>query len=615
MGTLLERNLRARGVDPTAVPRRTKLGRTVRAAGVRHTPEVDRILKIPRRQWWTDAITPAVVAEMTAAYRTPGGTWTLFPHQAWALLEAIDHRGHFGMLPVGSGKSLISALLPHTGPYRRPMLLQPSKLVAKTERDFAALSMHWRVAPVRIVSAQLLGSHTTGPALLETYMPDLIIIDEAHMFRNPDAARTRRLDAYIQKHRPVVLTMSGTYHEDSLHDYAHLLRWSLPPALRPLPEPADDGSDVELEDWSAAVDTDVPERLAPGALRAFTSAPRPGLTEIRNGLAERLRSTPGVIGHYDEGPGCSISLEADVFNDYGPAVDAAFETLALGETTDGWPVREAIVQYMHQWQYCLGYESYWDPRPPVEWSDALRQWGRQCRAVLAERIEGVDSPMLLARAIDRGEFDPGPLATWRAIRGTFTPNVKVRQIDDSVVQHVAKWLRTHPRGTVWTRHVPFGRRLSEVAGVPYFGAKGLDRNHTHIEQYRGGAAILSIDACRDGINIQDRYDCAYIVDPPGTGTANEQLIGRFHRRGQRSPEVSITYLMGCLSHYTSIARARERATNVSESALQSRKLLIGDWLIPSAGYFKSLDGPRWCAMTMDGRDTEALTRPDNGYTD
>lgn len=545
-------------------------------------------------------MTPVVVQEMTALYRTPNGTMTLLPHQAWALLEAEDCPGLFGDLPVGEGKTLLGFLLAHTGPYQRPWLVQPATLIEKTEREFRELSLDWRAHPrLQIVSAELLGSHTTGPKWFETHMPDCLIFDEAHLFKNRDSARCSRVAAYHDAHHPTIFTMSGTYHEDSLRDYHHLQKWSLPPELRFLPN-----DDVELGDWADAVDTAPQQRLPPGALRRLTDKPNPGLTDIRNALGDRMRSTPGVISVASKGPGCSIILKADTFNEYGPAVDAAFTCLEGNETTDGWPVKEAIVKHMHQWQYCLGYESYWDPRPPEEWRDALREWSKQCRDVLALKIDKVDSLRQVANAIDRGMFDPGPLTDWREIKPTFTPNVKSRVIDDAMVRHCAEWLATGTGKALWTRHVPFARRLSEISGVPYFGRKGLDAKGRSIESYTG-PAILSIAANKNGRNLQDRYHTFYVVDPPGTFKDWEQLIGRAHRRGQKADVVTVVVLIACLSHYTALARARQRARNVFENkgrldpGLGKPKIMLADWVIPSAAHFAGLAGPRWRTTLLD----------------
>lgn len=630
MGKLLDQQMARRGIDPATTPRRSKLGRLVRAHanGVMPSAEIERIRALPRREWRTDPDTPAVVAAMTAAYRTPGGTMTLLPHQAWALLEAEDHRGLFGDIPVGEGKTLCTFLLPLTGDYKRPLLFLPGNLAGeKTEREFAALSYHFRGHPgYRVASFELLGSPKSGPTLLETYMPDLVVIDEAHGFKNLTAGRTKRLAAYITQHGPdgdgvlrAVFTMSGTYHEDSLQDFQHLQKWSLPKKLWFLPE-----SPEELKDWCGAVDTDPPERLAPGALLTLLPEDqnltgKADLRAARQVFADRKATTPGVIVVSSEGPGCSITLEADVFDGYGPAVDAAFAGLAdRGERTDGCPVKEAIVAYMHQWTYALGYESYWDPMPPSEWRDALRGWSTCCRVVMSEEIDKVDTPAMVANAIDRNDprlphrvvynearHRPADLlAAWREAEPTFKVNVKERRIDDAMTTHAAEWLAGRKRGLLWTRHVPFARRLSEVSGVPYFGAGGLDAKGRSIETYSGGAAILSIEANKLGRNLQDRYDENYIVDPMGTCKDWDQVIGRTHRRGQKADVVSVRVLVGCLSHFTAITRARQRATNVGDSRgpKVDRKLLLADWLVPAASVFAAKDGPRWEPLKLPGRD-------------
>lgn len=590
MPTIVEQLLARCGKTIADLPRQTTLGKVVRRKGVAGSPELERIKDIHRRRWEQDPDLPQLIQLLTEEYKTPGGAQTLRPVQAQSLRELYELGGLLGPIPVGEGKTLISLLAPAVLEAKRPVLLLPAKLIEKTEGEIRALRHHWRIPTnIRLVSVELLGSPKAGPELLDKYLPDLIVCDEAHRFKNLRAARTRRLKRYLEAHPDCVyVALSGTIMDSSLRDYHHLQAWALPEPLQPLPR-----TWAELQDWADALDENVAKRLAPGALLDLCEpGERNDLAGVRRAFGRRLVETPGVIVVNGSGVHCSLSVEGDLFDGYSPETDEAFATLAKWVTPDGWELTDSLSKWAHEYQMALGFYYRWNPRPPKAWMQARQDWSRFCRDIVQHNRRNLDTEFHVVRAIDQGLYDNKLLETWRAVRPTFTPNVESVWVDGAVLEHVAQWL-DRERGIVWVNHTEFGEALSELTGAPYFGAQGLDAKGRSIEVCKGGPIIASIKANSEGRNLQDRWSSNYITAPPGTAKEWEQLIGRTHRPGQKADEVACTVLFGCLAQYSALIRAKARSQFVKDSSTQDRKLLLADWLVPTITEVSQMRGPRW----------------------
>src|SRR6185295_7361715 len=115
----------------------------------------------------------------------------------------------------------------------------PAALKLDTVRKLRVLREHWDIGPIRIETYELLGSRNGG-AMLEFkdpqtgerrgYRPDVIVLDECYMVKNPQSGRTRKLRRYIKEARAegrkiVVVAMTGTGVKRSIRDAAHTLAW------------------------------------------------------------------------------------------------------------------------------------------------------------------------------------------------------------------------------------------------------------------------------------------------------------------------------------------------------------------------------------------------------
>ena len=475
--------------------------------GVRATSEVARILALPRR----DPNAPQLTGELTNLLRTPRGRMQLRPVQALALHDAGVYGGAFCPIGVGEGKTLITLLAPYVLEAQRPLLLLPAGLVEKTERERRQLSAHWLIpSNLRLLSYEMLG-RAQSALELEVYKPDAIICDEVHRLKNRRAAVTRRVARWMQAHPETrFIALSGTIMRKSLLEFGHILRWCLKDRA-PIPK-----SDHELEEWASALDEDTDElrRLDPGVLRSFCDSSVSSLSDVRRGFRRRLVETPGVVASAGDGErvDCSIYVRAITYK-LQPITNRHFEKLrGAWLTPDDWPLCQGVDVWRHARELALGFHYVWDPRPPKRWMDARRDWAAFVREVLS-RSRTLDSELQVAQACATGKLADDKLRAWQSVRDTFTPHTVAVWHDDSVLDLCTEWM-SRP-GLVWTEHALFAERLSAETGIPYFGAKGLTSSGRFIDDADSKrAAILSIDANREGRNLQTKWSRNLVVSPP-----------------------------------------------------------------------------------------------------
>ncbi len=411
---------------------------------VERTREVARIAALPRRVW-TEEASAQLAAMLTRELKTPGGSQSLRPVQAIALYEAMEVGGLFGPIRVGGGKTLLTLLLPLVLEARRPILLLPAALVEKTWRDYEALREHWRLPTnLQMISYEMLGL-VQSAGKLDYIEPDFIEADECHFLKNHAAGRTRRVTRYMREHPETrFAAVSGTVMKASVKDFAHMLRWALKTSA-PIPS-----SDDEIATWADALDEKVNPlaRRQPGALLDLdTTAPRQepvatsdffdmarGRTTVaRQVFQSRLLQTRGVVASQrTDGVTCSLrvaSLEyepAAITSSHIDIMRNGVKDATSGEyvtrpwsTPDGWSFSQPFEFRMYLRQLALGFHSVWDPRPPMTWITARRDWAAFVRDTLSESLD-LDTELQVANAVDGGRLRSGKslLAAWRAVRGS-----------------------------------------------------------------------------------------------------------------------------------------------------------------------------------------------------
>jgi hypothetical protein len=428
-----------------------------------------------------------------------------------------------------------------------------------------------------------------------------LVVHNCHRLKNLRAACTRRVARYMHKHpKTAFVGMSGTVMRDSLNDFAHILFWALKDQA-PLPmEPH------ELADWAAALDEPKPgrfgdewDRIDPGALLDLCIDEERQLdpyVAARRGFRRRLTDTPGIVATAGDGErvDCSISITGHVY-ELSRTTDAHFARLRDDmERPDGYELLSGVDVWRHAKELALGFNSKWVPDPPPEWLLPRKRWGAFVRAYLS-RSRTLDSPDQVKQGVLAGAIDDGGLLEkWLAVsecEGAYEPNIVEVWHDDSVLKLCAKWARGP--GIVWTDHTFFAERLAKETGLPYYGAQGLDAAGTYIEDSPSKTIIASIDANRDGKNLQHKWSRNLLVGPPDGWDALQQCIARTHRPGQTADEVIVDVLIGCREHVSAWRKAVAGTHAAADTIGGTPKLLLADVSFPTESEIAALSGSRW----------------------
>lgn len=547
--------------------------------GVGKSAEFNRIFSLPRRQWETEDI-KELAEKLTNFLKVPGGTMELRQIQAVALKECYENGGLFGPIPVGFGKSLISFLAPTLQEAQRPLLLIPAKLRAKTKREMAEYAKHFRISDnIKVMSYEMLSRHAGQEELIE-FAPDMIIADECHRLKNGKAACTKRVARWMkQNEETVFLGVSGTITRKSVMDYAHILKWALGDKA-PIPT-----GWRECQEWSLALDENLPfrwERYEGGALLYFGTKEEQlahisekdsdsKLKLVRQAYGRRLTETPGVVAVQGTYVGSSLNVETTLFKQ-PEVVQEQFRVLRdTWQTPDGLDIMEAPVFWMYARQYACGFYYKWKHRPPTEWLAARKAWSSFVRSVITNNRRGLDTEYQVALAVSRGEYpNCAEYEIWKNIRETFKPEAEAVWLSDDLINHCIKWTQENT-GIIWTEHVAFGRRLAKLSGLPYYGQQGLNAAGEAIED-ASGSVIASIQSNGEGRNLQ-QWDNNLIVSCPPSAATLEQLMGRTHRHGQESEEVSFSILMKCMEDWEGFEKCVLQAKYVSNTTQQQQKIL------------------------------------------
>jgi hypothetical protein len=578
------------------IGRRSRWGQLIAREGVHATQEFRRIEALPRRRWDVDPTLGAATEELNALLRIPGGDQpcsehcrcpkSLWPNQAAALIELCTVHGLFGPIGVGKGKALITLLAPVVIGAERPVLFVPAQLRDQTLRKvIPMLRRHWRLSGrLRVVGYSEL-SLAKNKGMLHELAPDLILLDECHSVKNPQAARTKRLAEYMRQHPQTrVLAVSGSVTKRSLRDYWQLLLWALKPDLAPLPN-----AWRELADWADALDEGVPDeqRKGPGALtRLCDEGEGP-----RDGYRRRLVETPGVVATAQSELGVSLRIVEAPVRVPGIVLGHMDRMRTTWTTPYGDEIAEAVELWRHMRELACGFFYRWDPSPPAGWLSARKAWKALVRETLKHNRRGLDSELLVsrwfARLADEGRGDEALVKIWREwheVKDTCKPNTVAEWVDPFALHHAAAWLQQSQAepgegGIAWTEHVAFAERLAELSGFRYFGA-GMKASAEILDA--SGPIIASIAAHSEGKNLQ-RWSRSLVVAPPSSGKTWEQLLGRTHREGQEADEVSYEVWLHADELRASLRQALADARYIEQTTGARQKLLYADLAVGDLG--------------------------------
>jgi hypothetical protein len=570
--------------------------------GVQKTPELARILALPRRKLDLDAgtVDGQPILDLNSLYLTnPGpcakyprcpvcatGKAGLWPTQSAALIEAELGWGLFGALGVGSGKTAISLLLTDVFGAKNAVLLVPPSLKNQlTTRDFFDYGRHFRLPLDRItvVSYSEL-SIASGAFVLDRIKPDLIIADEVHSLARVSSARTKRFVRYMQSHPGTRFCgLSGTVTRRSLRDYSHICEIALRHGS-PLPYKWSD-----LQEWADALDP-IRDLIPIGALKAFVDPADPRLKQgadaarqaAREGFRARLVDTPGVVATSESWEGSSLiitALRPEVPKTVKQALDNLFKTWEIG----GEEIDEKMRLTEIARQVAVGFYYRWVwPKdvPDREWLEARAVWHKCVRLILQRSRAGMDSPLLVARAVQNGTLDDAATRdaweAWKLVRERPAPPVEPVWIDDFAIREALAWaqvkLTAGEPAIIWYSHNAVGDALAELSnGV--FNVYGAGADAGEADPQRDKIIICSIRAQGTGKNLQ-RYASSLVVEMPASGATCEQLLGRCHRPGQLADEVSYDFFAHTPELEEAPIKALADALYVQQTQGQRQKLLV-----------------------------------------
>jgi len=584
---------------------RARVGRMFKRDGVPNTSELQRILNLPRRVWKDDPRLGELVEVLTTYLKKPEGTMELWPVQAKALEELHDLGFLFGKLPIGEGKTLVSFLAPRVldtdGRPTRALLIVPAKLREKTYAEFSVLREHWQesawVLREPVVSYEKI-SREGGTELLEELAPDLLILDEAHRVKNLSAACTRRINAYIEAHRPRVVAMSGTFTNRSLLDFAHILRWCMPGEKMPLPQ-----IKQELEVWAAALDemkfNGKRVEVDVGALKRFCRDEEFTRVGVREAFKRRLNETPGIVAVEAKGCAASLNVVLTPVIGYRERTREFARKLRAGEKPNGDAVTDDDLAA--RWRIfrtlTSGFWLAWQPQPPEKWLKARRAWKASARRVLEQHWPGLESEALVAKAASRdalpGVVNPGSIVVsayreWKSIENEHRHDVVPVWVDDTMLRFVDDWRKDHV-GIVWVSEVALGERLQADLGLPYFHELGrCGKKLIDDADPKDGCIVASVGSNAEGRNLQ-RWNDNLVVSLPPTGSVVEQMVGRTHRPGQEADEVWVEIALGCDVEFECWLQAMRdvRYAEATEGSKKLTRATVSPFKLPK------MDGALW----------------------
>lgn len=574
---------------------------------VGRTVDFHRIAALPRRTEWKDTS-----ALLTAAFAKPPlppgtcpkncpcggtGTMTLRPLQAWALTEIFEQRGGVGFLGVGVGKTLVCFLLPLLMGWQRPVLFVPAGLRHKTLKiDYPLLSRHWKLpalstahggaggpGSLEVCSYEELSRVSFADYLALRRVPDGIVADEGHRFKNRKSGRTKRIVRFFDQHPDTEFAVfSGSFVRRSVMDYGHLTLFGLKDKA-PLPH-----SLVELKTWADAIDANVAEHVRPdpGALMDFC---RKGET-VRDGYRRRLLEAPGIISSPD------LSTSVGLIVNELPApkppknvIDAFVKLRNTAELPNDEKCTTMLDQVRHAKELLMGFYYRWDwpkgpdgkPKPDTEWLEARAAWRSYVRKAVARSHGGVwyDTELQVKRGLAAGALScpKDEYNEWIRIRddrmakwGSKTPPVVTEWLSDYMMEFLEGWAEEN-KGIIWIESLGFleKMRLRKGAnGKPHacFGA-GEDE----IEMESGDRPVFSSLAHTTGKNLQYAFH-KQLWTTPMPGVELEQGIGRVHRPGQKEDDCFIDVVLGSRETWWTFEQARRDARYIEETTNQPQRL-------------------------------------------
>ncbi len=556
----------------------------------------------------------------------------MLPMQAWAMREIALNQGLLAQISVGGGKSFLDIMgsLALTN-VKQVLLLIPASLRDQIQHDYQMISQHFNVPGLIMHIGTEKALYQTGPIagkptlhvlpysrlslpeesdFLQRLSPDAIIADECDSIRSISAARSRRISSYFaggdtpeekQKRMSTkFLGWTGSLTGQSICEFNFLSLFAL---RERSPLPLD--PEVVME-WARCLDA-VSNPSPPGELLKLCS---PG-EDVRHAFRRRLSETAGfIIANITqiEVTGGEGIVRNDISEkpapELPPIIRQALAMVREGvrpdtlipnpgvEIIDNEELEDALAIARAAQEVSVGVLYYWVfPRGEPVW--LIKNW-MKCRSaynreVREKSMEGrtfLDSAMLCEHAAmrfwgdhpprdDRPDWRCESWPAWRDIRDQVEPKTESCVLHDFIAEDAAAWATESP-GIVWYAMQALATRIEQLSGLPVHngGTKGGAR----LMQERGDRSIIcsirSNGRGRDG--LQHAFHRQLIVNPPSSATVTEQLLGRSHRRGQRSNVVTTQIYL----HTPELRKAFDQSVRRSEyvrDILGADQKLLDGW--------------------------------------
>lgn len=573
----------------------TLLART--KTGTPPPPETQRVVRLPRASY--DA------PDLTHMFKAPHGTMSLRPIQSAALWAIRDAQGLVAPIGVGHGKTLIGLLagtalslpqgewpmpVPPAQPVDRVLYMTSAGCVNQTRRAVIEMAQHWALPPQVVVRSYSGLSQPTASAAFAEWVGypasrTLVVLDEAHKLKRPEAARTKRfLRAWKNLKGVRYLVTSGTLISRSLKDGATLAAVALRDRS-PLPR-----STSHLQAWCDWIDdTGIPNAASWGTLAPLLAnfAPPgadrlPAQQRARKAFAARLRSSPGVVASAKGALDLSLQIATLKSPGLPPEVEKAIAAVKdTGARPDGEVFEDDMSERRVMRQLACGFWYRWDwgeEGPDHDWMDARKEWHRQLRAELSHNSrEHYDSPLLVTNELDRrmkagdgcGELGRS-LVEWRKERERRKdppPTVPV-WVSNFLVADGAKWLKAKRGRLLWYESRAICERL-EALGCRVIRAgedPPLDTDESLALSIRGHGTGLCLH----------NWSNNRILECPTSAETWEQLLGRTHRPGQKAEEVTAGVYTHCEVMKAAWKAARRNAQMLEHTTGNMQKLVYAD---------------------------------------
>ena len=554
--------------------------------------DVKRVIELPH---WQQGEVP----DYTLRLRRPGGTFTLRPEQNAALWQLERWGGLIAEITMGGGKGLVCMAAPYLlrlfgHKVERPLLVVPANLEGTYWRERAKFEKHfWLCGKLRVVSYETL---SIRQKYLDEYQPDLILFDEADKLRNPKSARGRRLFTYLHEHSECrVAFLSGTFTRRSIKEYAHLVGY----ALRQYSFVPQRKSDIAS--WSEVMDdAAIPDAMQLSQFRSILPVGYQQSTDAENKRSVqrwyrgRRSTAPGsVVSHGEDGVGASLLFEEITVQTPAVVKDAIMSLEATWTKPDGDEQESALAVWNTTRQLSVGMYYLWDwpidPRTGAyikdkEWLEKRSRWHRAIRKTLELERKGLDSPMQIARFVDRpGGAEELPdvayaLTDWRTVSHRDPPPTKVVWLHPFLLDAAIEWILARMKegsnGIVWFRHRAVGVAL-RARGLPVFMDSGQDFDMS--EKF----CAASIAQHGRGKNLQETHSNNLLLEIPGTHDEAEQLFARTHRPGQQESEVVVAYFAHTEPIKYLLSSLWSQAIYVEATTGKATKTRRGTWVNPS----------------------------------